>query len=231
MYFQGITKLSEFTIIFTHIFKVSQIWIVQLLQYNFQTFSRYHKTIWIVPLLHYNFQTYFQGITKLSEFVQLLQFNFQKYFQGITKLSELFSCCTTIFRHIFNLHIFPTLFQCIWNFQMLNVTLSMKKCSSSDTFSHNTVSVKIIFEQKYNFQAFCCSSAGRVQIPIQKQENMQVNVTNMKGAFSHLTGWLAGLPGQNWLNAHEQDGNRTSQYGVRAAVGHLPDIPQSNPLF
>ena len=87
---------------------------------------------------------------------------------------------------------------------MLNVTLSINKCSSSDTFSHNTVSVKIIFEQKYyNFQAFCCSSAGRVQIPIQKQENMQANVTNMKGAFSHPTGLLAGLPGQNWLNAHE----------------------------
>ena len=95
------------------------------------------------------------------------------YFQGITKLSEF----TIIFTHIFKV---------------------------SDTFSHNTVSVKIIFEQKYyNFQAFCCSSAGRVQIPIQKQENMQANVTNMKGAFSHPTGLLAGLPGQNWLNAHE----------------------------
>ena len=41
------------------------------------------------------------------------------------------------------------------------------KCSTVDEkvlqfryFSHNTVSVEIIFEQKYyNFQTFCCSSA------------------------------------------------------------------------
>ena len=49
------------------------------------------------------------------------------------------------------------------------------KCSTVDEkvlqfryFSHNTVSVEIIFEQKYyNFQTFCCSSVHVLSILIE----------------------------------------------------------------
>ena len=41
---------------------------------------------------------------------------------------------------------------------MLNVTVN-EKVLQFRYFSHNTVSVEIIFEQKYyNFQTFCCSN-------------------------------------------------------------------------
>ena len=84
-------------------------------------------------------QMYFQDITKLWV-DQLLPYNFQTYFQPIQIL-------------------FPITFQCIVS-DVKCITVE-EKVLQFRYFSHNTVSVEIIFEQKYyNFQTFCSSSAG-----------------------------------------------------------------------
>ena len=79
------------------------------------------------------------------------------------KLSELITCCTIIYRHIFNQQIlFPIIFQCI---DVKHSTVN-EKVLQFRHFSHNTVSVEFILELKYyNFQTFCCSNIAIINCP------------------------------------------------------------------
>ena len=110
--------------------------------------------------------------------------NAQLEFQHFSNTSEMHWCTSEIFRHASD--VFSRYHKTIWIDQLLhynfqtyfqptdtisnNIPMYLKfsdvKCYTVDEkvlqfwyFSHNIVSVEIIFEQKYyNFQTFCCSS-------------------------------------------------------------------------